>query len=95
MIWRKNSSQGPFGSTRSREKEDEEETLLWAALERLPTYDRLRKGIVVNTSDGVGRQVELQELGLQERKELVDRLVNAKETDNKTFLMNLKNRIER
>lgn len=32
-------------SRRQHEHEDEEE-LKWAAIERLPTYDRLRKGIL-------------------------------------------------
>ena len=31
---------------RSLREEDDEEALKWAALEKLPTFDRLRKGIL-------------------------------------------------
>ena len=38
-------------SQSSRREEDDEEALKWVAIERLPAYDRLRKGILT-TSDG-------------------------------------------
>lgn len=37
-------------SRRQRERDDEEE-LRWAAIERLPTYDRLRKGMLRQVLD--------------------------------------------
>ncbi|KAG8046991.1 hypothetical protein GUJ93_ZPchr0008g13285 [Zizania palustris] len=37
----------PFGLTQSQQgHDDDEENLRWAALEKLPTYDRMRRGII-------------------------------------------------
>ncbi|CAI0473623.1 unnamed protein product [Linum tenue] len=46
-MWRSNPSE--LFSASSREENDEE-ALKWAALEKLPTYDRLRKGILASAS---------------------------------------------
>lgn len=81
-------------SLSSQGQDDDEEALKWAALEKLPTYDRLRKGILT-TSTGAASEVEVQNLGFQERKNLVERLVNVAEEDNEKFLLKLKNRIDR
>ncbi|XP_061973701.1 pleiotropic drug resistance protein 1-like [Populus nigra] len=81
-------------SLSSQGQDDDEEALKWAALEKLPTYDRLRKGILT-TSTGAANEVEVQNLGFQERKNLVERLVNVAEEDNEKFLLKLKNRIDR
>jgi hypothetical protein len=54
----------------------------------------LRKGILT-TSTGAASEVEVQNLGFQERKNLVERLVNVAEEDNEKFLLKLKNRIDR
>ncbi|XP_010249929.1 PREDICTED: pleiotropic drug resistance protein 1-like [Nelumbo nucifera] len=80
--------------SRSSREEDDEEALKWAALEKLPTYDRIRKGILT----GVGSQpteVDIGNLGFQEKKNLIERLVRVAEEDNEKFLLKLKNRIER
>ncbi|KAG5228963.1 ABC transporter family protein [Salix suchowensis] len=81
-------------SPSSQGQDDDEEALKWAALEKLPTYDRLRKGILT-TSTGAASEVEVQNLGFQERKNLVERLVNVAEEDNEKFLLKLRNRIDR
>ncbi|CAK7336270.1 unnamed protein product [Dovyalis caffra] len=81
--------------SRSSREEDDEEALKWAALEKLPTYDRLRKGILTSASKGVTSEVDIENLGVQERKQLLERLVNVAEEDNEKFLWKLKNRIER
>ncbi|KAK9232138.1 hypothetical protein WN943_022381 [Citrus x changshan-huyou] len=90
--WRSNSP-GAFSVSSSRE-EDDEEALIWAALEKLPTYNRLRKGILT-TSRGEASEIDVNNLGLQERQRLVDKLVKIAEVDNEQFLLKLKNRIDR
>ncbi|KAL9463302.1 hypothetical protein AB3S75_001165 [Citrus x aurantiifolia] len=90
--WRSNSP-GAFSVSSSRE-EDDEEALMWAALEKLPTYNRLRKGILT-TSRGEASEIDVNNLGLQERQRLVDKLVKIAEVDNEQFLLKLKNRIDR
>ncbi|KAK1281914.1 putative pleiotropic drug resistance protein 7 [Acorus calamus] len=79
---------------RSIRDEDDEEALKWAALEKLPTYDRLRKGILT-TVEGRPTEVDIRELGFQERKNLLERLVRVAEEDNEKFLLKLRNRMER
>lgn len=88
------SSNGIEVFSSSSRDEDDEEALKWAALEKLPTFDRLRKGILVG-SRGASSEVDVHDLGFQERKKLIDRLVNVGEDDNEKFLLKLKNRIDR
>ncbi|XP_057772940.1 pleiotropic drug resistance protein 1-like [Salvia miltiorrhiza] len=89
--WR--SSRLEMFSQSSRD-EDDEEALKWAALEKLPTFDRLRKGILVG-SQGASNEVDVADIGFQERAKLIDRLVKVVEEDNEKFLMKFKNRVDR
>lgn len=89
-IWRR----GDDIFSRSSRDEDDEEALKWAALEKLPTYDRVRKGILT-TEEGERSEVDVQHLGNQERKNLVERLVKVADEDNEKFLFKLRDRIER
>jgi len=81
-------------SKSSRCEEDDEEALKWAALERLPTYNRLRKGLLT-TSRGVAYEIDITNLGFQERQKLLDRLINVVEEDSEKILLKLKQRIDR
>lgn len=78
----------------SRCEEDDEELLKWAALERLPTFDRLRKGILLG-SRGEVDEVEVVNLGLWDRSKLLDRLIKVAQEDNEKFLLKLRDRIDR
>ncbi|MQM06015.1 hypothetical protein Taro_038834 [Colocasia esculenta] len=86
------SSSDIFG--RSSREEDDEEALKWAALEKLPTYDRLRKGILTGASGEV-QEVDIQDMGFQDRQNLLEKLVRNAEEDNEMFLLKLRNRMER
>lgn len=89
-VWRR----GDDIFSRSSRDEDDEEALKWAALEKLPTYDRVRKGILT-LAEGERKEVDIQSLGLQERKALLERLVRVAEEDNERFLLKLRDRIDR
>lgn len=80
--------------SQSSREEDDEEALKWAALEKLPTFDRLRKGILLG-SQGASNEIDVRDLGFQERVKLIDRLVRVAEEDNEKFLLKFKNRIDR
>lgn len=80
--------------SRSMNGEDDEKALKWAALERLPTYRRLRKGLLTS-SHGETNEVEVEKLGVQERKSLMNKLVSDTEVDNEKFLLKLKKRLDR
>ena len=90
-IWRDN---GVEVFSRSSRDEDDEEALKWAALEKLPTVSRLRKGILTS-SQGGAHEIDVNDLGWQERRTLLERLVKVAEEDNEKFLLKLKNRIDR
>lgn len=90
-IWR-NSGAEVF--SRSSRDEDDEEALKWAAIEKLPTYNRLRKGLLLGL-EGDTSEVDIYNLGFQEKKNLMERLVKTAEEDNEKFLLKLKNRIDR
>ncbi|XP_073114916.1 ABC transporter G family member 36 [Elaeis guineensis] len=89
-IWRR----GDDIFSRSSRDEDDEEALKWAALEKLPTYDRVRRGIWT-LAEGESKEVDIQKLGLQERNALLERLVRVAEEDNERFLLKLRDRIDR
>uniref|UniRef100_A0A1U7V6W6 Pleiotropic drug resistance protein 1-like n=1 Tax=Nicotiana sylvestris TaxID=4096 RepID=A0A1U7V6W6_NICSY len=91
-IWRNN---GVEVFSRSARDEDDEEALKWAALEKLPTFDRLRKGLLFGSKGGVAAEVDINDLGIQERKTLLERLVKVADEDNEKFLLKLKKRIDR
>lgn len=88
--WRTTST--VFG--RSGREEDDEEALKWAVLEKLPTYDRMRRGILKGDG-GPAQEVDIQDLGILERKNLLEKLVKTAEEDNEKFLLKLRDRMER
>ncbi|KAK9232149.1 hypothetical protein WN943_022392 [Citrus x changshan-huyou] len=88
------ASEGAFSRSSRRDEVDDEEALKWAALEKLPTYNRLRKGLL-STPSGHGNEIDVDNLGLQERQLLIDKLVKVPDVDNEKFLLKLKNRFDR
>ncbi|KAG0495310.1 hypothetical protein HPP92_000001, partial [Vanilla planifolia] len=76
-------------------EEDEEENLKWAAIEKLPTFERMRKGILRQFDDGgkvITSEVDVRKLGMQEKKVLVERIMKIVEEDNERFLKRLRDR---
>lgn len=95
-VW---STNPPDVFTRSASDHDnEEEALKWAALEKLPTYDRMRRGILKTVLDN-GKveyeEVQLSRLGMQERRILTESILEIVEEDNEMFLRRLRDRIDR
>ncbi|XP_042517769.1 ABC transporter G family member 36-like [Macadamia integrifolia] len=94
-------------SSRSRRNwhvDDDEEALRWAALEKLPTYDRLRtsimKSFVENDHEDQGskffhKEVDVRKLDMNDRQDFIERIFKVAEEDNEKFLRKLKNRIDR
>ncbi|CAO2188184.1 unnamed protein product [Urochloa humidicola] len=85
--------------SRSSTEEDDEEALSWAALEKLPTYDRVRRATVPLGAEAGGKtgvvDVDVLSLGPQQRRALLDRLVRVADEDNERFLLKLKDRVDR
>lgn len=90
-LWR--NSGRDFFSISSFE-EDDEEALKWAAIEKLPTNLRLGRGILTEEKGQI-KEINIKNLGLIEKKNLLERLVRIAEEDNEKFLLKLKERIDR
>ncbi|KAF8400729.1 hypothetical protein HHK36_014029 [Tetracentron sinense] len=89
-----NSSESVFTrSTSMREDVDDEEALRWAALERLPTYNRVRRGIFRNIV-GDFSEIDVGKLEVQEQKLVLDRLVNAVDEDAERFFNRMRRRFD-
>jgi len=90
-VWR-NSGVEIFAN--SFHQEDDEEALKWAAIQKLPTMARLRTGLLTSP-EGVANEIDVHQLGLQERRGLLERLVRVVEEDNEKFMLKLRDRIDR
>lgn len=99
-------SRGRRRSGRGGTADDDEEALRWAAIERLPTYSRMRTAILSSAEEeaaaaaaGAGKQqykeVDVRRLGVGERQEFIERVFRVAEEDNQRFLQKLRNRIDR
>ncbi|XP_043709750.1 ABC transporter G family member 42-like [Telopea speciosissima] len=92
-------------SMQSGHVDDDEEALRWAALEKLPTYDRLRttimKSFVENEhqdqqgSKLVHKEIDVRKLDMNDRQDFIERIFKVAEEDNEKFLRKLRNRIDR
>ncbi|KAK4267406.1 hypothetical protein QN277_024192 [Acacia crassicarpa] len=92
-------------SRRSSRVDEDEEALKWAAIEKLPTYDRLRTSIFQTYGDeeqgGGGAQVKMhkevdvRKLDMNERQQIIDRIFRVAEEDNEKYLRKFRNRIEK
>lgn len=89
-------------SRRSSRVDEDEEALKWAAIEKLPTYDRLRTSIMhtflENEIPGQKmphREVDVTKLDINDRQKFIDKLFRVAEEDNEKFLAKFRNRIEK
>ncbi|KAL6840735.1 hypothetical protein ACP4OV_029599 [Aristida adscensionis] len=83
--------------------EDDEENLRWAALEKLPTYDRMRRGILRRAAGGgdageagkaAADEVDIANLDPRDGRELMERVFKAVEDDNERFLRRFRDRLD-
>jgi len=90
-------------SRRASNIDEDEEALKWAAIERLPTYDRLRTSILQTFAEGdharpntlQHREVDVRKLDVNERQEFIDRIFKVAEEDNEKYLSKFRNRLEK
>ncbi|RZC90242.1 hypothetical protein C5167_028332 [Papaver somniferum] len=89
---------GGFHSIIINNHEEDEEELKWAAIERLPTYDRVRKSVLSSVMDN-GKirysEVDVAKLGAHDKKQLMSGILKVVEEDNEKFLQRLRNRVDR
>ncbi|MBA0807504.1 hypothetical protein Gohar_023308 [Gossypium harknessii] len=92
--WRDTGYNVVSRSFRQEDDDDDEEALKWAAIERLPTFARLKKALLT-ISPGETSEVDVPKLGHEERKKLMDRLIKHTEKDNESFLLKVRQRVDR
>lgn len=83
---------------RSGRQQEEEEELMWAAIERLPTFDRLRKGMlsqVMSNGRIVRAEVDVTMLGADDKNKLMNSILKVVEDDNEKFLRRIRDRTDR
>jgi hypothetical protein len=91
--FKENLSRSLSFSLNEQEKDDEVE-LRWAALERLPTMDRLHTSLQLHAADQ--RQVvDVRKLGAAERRMVVDTLIGNIHRDNLRLLRKQRQRMDR
>ena len=71
---------------------DDEEELRWAALERLPTYNRVRRGLL-RTDAGGFSEIEVSDLGGSDRTAVIHRLL-GKNADAEDLFSRIRQRID-
>lgn len=79
-------------------REDDEDELMWAAIERLPTYDRLKKGFLTNILDDgkvIREEIDVANLGPEERQHLMNNIQQTIDNDNERLLERLRDRVDR
>ncbi|KAK7841184.1 abc transporter g family member 29 [Quercus suber] len=93
---------GASHSPRNSHVDEDEEALKWAAIERLPTYDRLRASIINSFMDNEvqagkmkHKKVDVRKLDLDDRQKFINRIFKVAEEDNEKFLKKFRNRIDR
>ncbi|WRX27542.1 ABC-transporter, partial [Theobroma cacao] len=96
-------------SGNSTPAEEEEEVLRWAAIEKLPTYKRLRTSIIKSFAEsgdpqGQGhgnrhkfapREVDVRKLEMDDRQKFINAVFKVAEEDNEKFLKRFRNRVDK
>ncbi|KAJ7553408.1 hypothetical protein O6H91_06G097000 [Diphasiastrum complanatum] len=94
----KNWEDSVFGrsSTVNRD-EDDEEALKWAAIEKLPTYNRIRTAILKNVENGriISEEIDVTKFGIADRQQFIQKILHVTEEDNERFLLKLRDRIDK
>ncbi|KAK9715289.1 hypothetical protein RND81_06G154800 [Saponaria officinalis] len=91
-MWSSATAENVFARSESFRSDDgDEEALRWAALERLPTYARVRRGLFRNIL-GDFKEVNVSQLEAEERKLVLDRLLNSVENDPNLFFHRMRRR---
>ncbi|KAJ0709582.1 putative ABC-type xenobiotic transporter [Helianthus annuus] len=93
---------GSHDGRSSRHSMEDEEALRWAALEKLPTYNRLRTTIFKSYVPADQQQVpteqmllDVRELDPQARQGFIDQIFKVAEEDNEIFLRKFRDRVDK
>ncbi|MCL7044741.1 hypothetical protein MKW94_007516 [Papaver nudicaule] len=96
-------------SRRIRDGDEDEEAIKWAALEKLPTYNRLRRSILKSYAEEKSesndqssvfkvvqhKEVDVRTLDMNQKQEFIESVFKIVEEDNENFLRKFRNRVDR
>ena len=89
-------------SRRTKSVNEDEEALKWAAIEKLPTYSRLRTSLMpalgeddIYSNQILNKEVDVTKLDGDDRQKFIDMVFKVAEQDNERILTKLRNRINR
>ncbi|XP_057454408.1 ABC transporter G family member 36-like [Lotus japonicus] len=91
-------------SRRASHVDEDEEALKWAAIEKLPTYDRLRTSIIQTIAEGdqpqggnrmQHKEVDVTKLDMNDRQQIIDKIFKVAEEDNEKYLRKFRNRTDK
>ncbi|GKF08732.1 hypothetical protein Tco_0042956 [Tanacetum coccineum] len=93
---------GSHDGRSSRHSQEDEEALRWAALEKLPTFNRLRTTIFKSYLPGDQKDVSVEQMLLDVRdldpdaqQNFIDKIFRIAEEDNEIFLRKFRDRIDK
>ncbi|KAK3005005.1 hypothetical protein RJ639_016122 [Escallonia herrerae] len=93
------SSQSNLTSSSVHDGVNDEFTLLWPEIERLPTFERIRSSLFDETDgDRLGKRkrvIDITKLGALERRTFIEELTKHIENDNLRLLQKLRKRIDK
>lgn len=98
---RNSSFRGNSALSSAKDDPDAQYAVQWAAIERLPTFERLKSSLFdkdddVNELDGEGKQVvDVTKLGAMEKHLFIDKLIKHIENDNLRLLRKIRKRIDK
>ncbi|KAJ7297517.1 hypothetical protein O6H91_Y051600 [Diphasiastrum complanatum] len=87
----------PLNNPSTEHREEDEEALKWAALEKMPTYTRLRTTILKRMTDNgrlINEEVDVSKLRHKERQHILGKILKVTEEDHERFLVKLRDRID-
>ncbi|KAK4781954.1 hypothetical protein SAY86_016056 [Trapa natans] len=84
------------GVSSAKDDGDDEYELQWAAIERLPTFERLRSSLFDGEDSGGGRAVaDITKIGPLQRHLFMEKLIKHIEHDNLKLLQKIRDRIHK
>jgi hypothetical protein len=81
-------------ASRQSNHDYDEEALRWAALEKLPTYDRIRTSVFQKHTGSV-RQVDVKDLSMTDFQHLLEKVHRNQEDENEQLVFKMRKRLDR
>lgn len=93
--FRRHVSSFRSSSGRSSVNLDEETVAQWEAIDRLPTFERLRSSVFFDDEDDKKRVVDVTKIGAPERHMFIEKLIKHIQHDNLKLLHKIRKRIDK